>query len=90
MTVACFGEGWPRIRRSSRLADAAPAEAADDDDDHGAHLASSGHAMKHVETTAQHAFGDTTVRYLHEPATGRVGIELYPTAMTPQLAVRRR
>src|SRR5688572_15358793 len=46
--------------------------------------------MKHVETTAQHVFGDTTVRYLHEPATGRVGFELYPTAMTPQLAVRRR
>jgi len=38
---------------------------------------------------SQHTFGDTTVRYPHDPATGRVGLELLPTALLDRAVPRR-
>jgi alpha-galactosidase len=38
---------------------------------------------------SQHTFGDTTVRYPHDPVTGRVGLELLPTALLDRAVPRR-
>jgi len=42
-----------------------------------------------METLSEFSLGDTTARYVHEPATGRVGLLLFPAAMAEQI-VRRR
>jgi alpha-galactosidase len=42
-----------------------------------------------TDTHSTFEIGDTTFRYVLEPDTGRIGLELYPTAMAGQLATRR-
>ncbi len=45
--------------------------------------------LPRMETLSEFSLGDTTARYLHDPATGRVGLVLFPTARADQV-VRRR
>lgn len=42
-----------------------------------------------MNTLSTFACGDTTIRYLHDPRTGRVGLSLFPTALADQLQPRR-
>jgi alpha-galactosidase len=42
-----------------------------------------------IRTLAQHLLGDTVVRYPHDPASGRVGLELVPAAVLDRTVARR-
>ncbi len=43
-----------------------------------------------VEILSTYNFGDTTIRYLHNAAIGRIGLELIPTALLDKVVARRK